>query len=82
MEQKNIPYVKKYDANGNVSNQIVKSYINEYPNRKQRLGKEKRFKGNQKGSSFTIIKGYRFERVLQYILTKTGIKRIEHYKPC
>lgn len=80
----NKPYVKQYDANGNVSNPIKGSYLNKHPNRKERRKhlNHPPFIGNSKGTPMTIFKTLRYMRVVQVITDKEGkVKRVKHYLP-
>lgn len=61
---KNIPYIKKYNANGEVTNKIIDSYENKYPNRKTK----RYIKKNKRPKSVQIIK-----------LKDGKIKTIKHY---
>ena len=68
----NKPYVKSFDENGVLLNPITKEnpYINAYPNRASRRKREPRFRGNQNGSSLTIIGNQAYHRVIQFIPSK------------
>ena len=79
----NVPYVKVYDKNGNVTNPIKEVYLSKFDNRKARRSfkNETRFIGNGKNYHLTVLKESRFVRFVQEIITKTGIKRINHYLP-
>ena len=59
----NTPYVKKFDKNGKLTNEIKSVYESEFPNRKERRSKPKRFKGNKKGISLTVVKTEKYKRV-------------------
>jgi len=87
MIESNKPYVKEYDENGNVTNEITKAnpFLAKHPNRKQRKEsmKKKRFMGNKKGISLTVLKTGKFRRHIQDEIDESGRpKRIEHYIPC
>lgn len=83
----NIPYVKKYDSKGLLTNPINKAYINTHPNRRERRAhlSNKSFRGNKKGNSLIVVDNgsgsAKYERVLQVIVDKaTGlVKTIKHY---
>ena len=92
----NVPYVKQYDEMGKCTNPITRTnpYFNPEPNRQQRRSKEKRFRGNQKGVSLSVLKSIKSFRVLQPVSfggvihsprgTYGGVRRstkkmIEHY---
>lgn len=63
----NKPYVKKYDENGVMINPIERVYLSTEPNRAERRFSPKKFRGNNKGFSFSIIQGSRYKRVLRVI---------------
>lgn len=65
----NKPYVKKYDGNGVLTNPIERVYLSTAPNRAARRFSPKKFRGNNKGFSFTIIQGSRYKRVLRVVET-------------
>lgn len=68
----NQPYVKQINSLGVVTNPITGSYINQYPNRKERriyLQKD-RFHGESKNRHLIIVKTNRFTRQKQYIKLK------------
>jgi len=76
----NQPYVKKYNANGEVVNPIVGSYIHQLPTRSEKRKGPDRFISNGNNYHLTIFKGHKFRRFRQHILLKDGnIKNIEHY---
>ena len=81
----NVPYVKKYDKNGNVSNPINEVYLSKFDNRKARRSfkNEIPFKGNTGHINLTVIKESKFIRFIQSILDLKNhrIKRIKHYLP-
>jgi len=79
----NVPYVKVYDKNGNVTNPIKDAYLSKLDNRKARrvFKNETRFIGNGKNYHLTVLKESKFFRFVQTIFMKTGIKRINHYLP-
>ena len=43
----NIPYVKKFNENGELINPIASVYASEFPNREKRRHKPTRFRGNK-----------------------------------
>ena len=63
----NIPYVRMYDKNGEFMNPIIGFYKSDFPNRKQRREKIKRFRGNKKGISLSVVKTQKYKRVMQLI---------------
>ena len=83
----NVPYVKKYDTKGEVSNPITKEkpYVNEFENRKQRREhlNQPDFRGNTKGVSLTVNREAKFYRFIQQLVDKKTGKRksILHYIP-
>lgn len=86
-QEKNIPYVKEYDADGVLTNPIEKKFTNPFPNRSERRAelRSKPFKGNKKGISLTVINNgmgsAKYERVQQLISLGNGkFKTINHYK--
>lgn len=74
----NIPYVKKFNENGELINPITSVYASEFPNRFERRRKPTRFKGNKKGISLTIVKTEKYKRVIQLIQI---IEKNEYNKP-
>jgi len=86
-ESMNKPYVKIYDSNGKVKNEITKNnpYITEGDNRRERREymNEPRFIGNGKNYHLTVINKEKFKRVLQkvyYNIRKNlPFVNIEHY---
>lgn len=76
----NIPYVKKYDELGNLTNPIIDSYKNHFPNRQKRHEKTPRFHGQSKNRHLTVMKNAKYLRQIQTVVCKDGsIKRIMHY---
>ncbi len=65
----NIPYRKETNLIGEITNPITKGnpYINPHPNRATRKARPKRFRGNGKGVSLTVIGSGAYHRVAQYI---------------
>ena len=62
----NVPYVKVYE-NGEIQNPITDKYISEFPNRKTRRQRPKRFNNNRKTTPIVIFgvdKYYRRNRVV------------------
>ena len=62
----NVPYVKVY-KNGELQNPITDKYISEFPNRKTRRQRPKRFNNNRKTTPivvFGVDKYYRRSRVV------------------
>lgn len=81
----NVPYVKEYDRNGQVSNPIRDILMSQFPNRKERrqIKQKQRFYGNGKNTHLTVKEAFRFLRLKQFEIDKTGKpKVIEHYLPC
>lgn len=83
----NVPYVKQFDADGNVTNPIDKVYLTLHHNRKARRVdlQKKKFRGNKKGISLTVLNNGRgsakYERIVQTIQLADGsTKQINHYK--
>ena len=78
----NVPYVKKFDANGTLTNRIKGHLFSEFPNRKERredLNKQPLF-GNGKNYHLTVVKTAKFKRVIQFEFNKDGTRKvIEHY---
>jgi len=76
----NIPYIKKFDAEGNMTNPITDRYISVLPNRRERRKKEKRFYGNGNNYHLSVTPTGKYRRVMQLICTKDNkIKVIYHY---
>lgn len=79
----NVPYVKEFDADGNVANPIRGIYAPEFDTRRQRRAhkNETPFKGNVGHVSLTVVKTAKYRREYQQIINKkTGKKRvIKHY---
>lgn len=84
----NVPFVKKFDENGNIINFPKGGVKNAFPNRKERRKKLKkvRFHGESKNNHLTVFNNHKFRRVKQSINLKnekgefTGeTKIIEHY---
>ena len=77
----NTPYVKTFDEQGLVSNEITKNnpYVNNSSNRKKRreLLQKNRFNGNKKGISISVIGGFKYKRIVQLV----NGKRILHQLP-
>lgn len=85
LESMNVPYVKKYDENGRVTNPIKGSLISEFPNRKERREElqKHRFYGESKNLHLTVKGAFKYLRLKQIEFTKQGQKKvIEHYLPC
>jgi len=85
VESMNVPYVKKYNENGQVTNPIKGNYISEFPNRKERREdlQKHRFYGESKNLHLTVKGAFKFIRLKQVEFTKKGkLKIIEHYLPC
>lgn len=81
-EALNIPYVKKYDNNGQLINPIRGAYISEFSNRKQRreILNEPPFFGCSKNVHLSVVKTGKYLRVRQFVTDKNGDKKvIEHY---
>lgn len=89
MARRNVPYVKRFDENGNVTNPIVNYYVSPNRNRRdRRAGLQKnRFRGNKKHrdgkcNSMTVIGIDRYIRFMQVIPDGNGgVKNIYHYYP-
>jgi hypothetical protein len=81
----NIPYIKQFDANGNIINPITREnlYINNGSNRRQRseIVQPQRFHGESKNHHLTVLGLDKYERKRQLINVKGIIKIIEHYIP-
>lgn len=82
----NVPYVKKYNNDGEVINPIKGIYHTQGPNRKERRSdiNEPRFIGNGKNYHLTVHKISKFKRVVQVAWNKTKLcyKNIKHYIAC
>lgn len=81
----NTPYVKTFDQNKNVSNPIIGSLLNNFPNRKtRRQNKRKtRFHGESNNIHLTVNKYSKYLRIRQPELDKDGNRKIiEHYILC
>ena len=63
----NVPYVKKFNENGELTNPISGVYKSEFQNRSERRKKPTRFRGNKKGISLTVVKTEKYKRVIQII---------------
>lgn len=70
---RNIPYVKAYDANGDLINPILFAYKNNGPNRKQRRSKPGRLINNKKGIQLVVVRTgpYSFSK-FEKVLIKQG----------
>ena len=83
METINKPYVKQYDEKGNVLPLVNGVYLNQAPNRRERMTfkRNKSFTGNHKGISLTVSGKFKYERVTQIIKDQFGrvLKTINHY---
>jgi hypothetical protein len=80
----NTPYVKQYNEDGTLI-PLKQSYLNDFPNRRQRKSevKKKRFFGNGKNRPLTVLPTGKFLRFRQAEKDKNGnVKFIEHYIPC
>ena len=68
----NVPYVKKYDENGVVTNPIRGSYMSEGKNRAERRQElqKHRFHGESKNCHLTVVKTQKYKRVRQAIKCK------------
>lgn len=79
---KNVPYVKMFDENGNLTNPITTGYIHDWPNRQERRLHKNRFFGNGKNFPLTITKASKHLRSVQHEYDKEGEhKIIYHYLP-
>lgn len=77
---RNIPYIKEYNAEGEVTNLITDRYISVLPNRAARRQKEGRFHGNGNNYHLSVTPNQKFRRMTQIIWLKDGTrKRILHY---
>ena len=78
----NVPYVKKFDVNGTLTNRIKGHFFSEFPNRKERredLNKQPLY-GNGKNFHLTVVKTAKFKRVRQIEFEMDGTRKvIEHY---
>lgn len=81
--ERNIPYVKQYDANGEVTNPIRGLYPNRGPNRKTRRMGDGRFMNNRKSAQIQVVPGrppVKYRKVLQRYYKKDGsIGIVKHY---
>lgn len=76
----NTPYIKQLNELGQVINPIEKSYMSEYPNRRERRHSEKRFTGNTATHCHLTVTGtVKFRRVRQTAITKKGEKHIIYH---
>lgn len=73
----NIPYQRKYDKEGNLTNPIKTAYVNEFPNRQSRRKsvRRERFHNNRKTFPLVVTPSSKYLKQIQVI----GNKRIEHY---
>lgn len=75
-------YVKRYDEQGVLLNPILKSFINNFPNRAKRRQKDVRFQTNHKGVQLTTHGQFAFHRIAQVEWDKNGNEKyILHYVP-
>ncbi len=78
----NIPYVKQYDAKGDLINPIIDSYFNKFANGVTRRKKLGRAFNNKKGIQLVVtqIGNYQFtkyKKVIQYLKGKSIVHYIE-----
>jgi hypothetical protein len=81
-ESSNVPYVKKYDENGNVSNPIKDIYKSEDSNRRTRRDADKteKFYGESANHHLSVVQTGKYRRRKQIIHCKNGEKKtILHY---
>jgi hypothetical protein len=84
MKTLNIPYVKKYDKNGDVTNPIGSGYFSNGENRKQRRAKSPthRFIGCGRNLPLTVVGASKYIRQVQNEIDEDGNrKKIFHYLP-
>lgn len=89
MSNRNIPYVKQFDKNGELTNPINGAYKHEFENRKKRRApkNKERFMNNRKTMQTVVFKTHRFLKMIQHVrffnkeTEKFEIRRIEHYVP-
>ena len=75
----NIPYVKKYDENGELTNPINGVYVSSFPNRQARARRKERFLNNSKGCNLVVTKTMKYKKVLQEVIKEGKVVKIEHY---
>lgn len=79
----NRPYVKQYDANGDLINPIVSKFLNTEPNRRDRreeMFNKTRLFSNKKGIQLVVTKiGWRKFTKYRKIFQNIGKKRIIHF---
>lgn len=77
---RNIPYRKEYNSDGNIINPITDRYVSVLPNRAERRKKEGRFYGNGKNHHLSVTAMQKFRRIMQTITLKDkSTKVIYHY---
>ena len=88
----NIPYIKQFNELGEIINSIEKSYMSEYPNRRERRHSEKRLNTNKPANSTRANSVLESEPPAQRALKttlktnvytasiRTGLKK-DHIKP-
>lgn len=76
----NVPYVKKYDENMELSNPINGRYASPFPNRQARRPKKNRFFNNSNSHQMTVSGSMRYRKSLQIEVDKEGNQKyIYHY---
>lgn len=79
----NRPYVKQYDAKGELINPIVSKFLNTEPNRRERREEtvnRRRLFSNKKGVQLVVTKiGWNKFTKYKKIFQKIGNKRIIHF---
>jgi len=78
----NVPYVKKFNEDGTISNPIKGSLSHQFPNRRVRKEalKQGKFYGESNNFHLTVTSQGKYKRVKQYEVDKEGNKKvIEHY---
>jgi hypothetical protein len=77
----NVPYLKKYDENGVLTNPINGKYANLFQNREQRKKQKFRFFNNSASFKLQVTKRMKYHKFIQVEFDKDGKrKNIEHYK--
>jgi hypothetical protein len=84
MIERNTPYVKQYNEQGDLINPIKGAYLSPYLNRRQRAVKKERFMNNSRSVKLVVLKNMKYRKFIQLERdVKTGqLKRIEHYVKC
>lgn len=74
----NIPYVKKYDTNGVLTNPIKDFYASREPNRRERRRREPRFMNNRRGVHLYVLGIRKFRLLAQRIDNKVIKQYLEN----